>query len=164
MKKSRVDMRFDEPAVDGIRGAANQKERVAVIAESAAWSECVKNDCTRKRGDDEFPQGKVDHKLRGFYFDDVLRSPAFLEDVFLLVNLHPRRKDGRPAQITDDFGLSFRVPPPATGRRLRFSIFVSAACNGSSGNATVRSVLPASATVMFSRLAFSAKRGQCRRA
>jgi hypothetical protein len=32
MKKSRVDMRFDEPAVDGIRGAANQKERVAVIA------------------------------------------------------------------------------------------------------------------------------------
>lgn len=34
MKKSRVDMRFDEPAVDGIRGAANQKERVAVIAET----------------------------------------------------------------------------------------------------------------------------------
>lgn len=32
MKKSRVNMRFDEPAVDGIRGAANQKERVAVIA------------------------------------------------------------------------------------------------------------------------------------
>lgn len=34
MKKSRVDMRFDEPAVDGIRGAANQKERVSVIAET----------------------------------------------------------------------------------------------------------------------------------
>ena len=33
MKKSRVEVRFDEPAVDGIRGAANQKERVTVIAE-----------------------------------------------------------------------------------------------------------------------------------
>ena len=32
MKKSHVEMRFDDPAVDGIRGAANQKERVAVIA------------------------------------------------------------------------------------------------------------------------------------
>ena|SRR5665213_189986 len=35
MKKSRVDVWFDEPTVDGISGAANQKERVTVIAE--AW-------------------------------------------------------------------------------------------------------------------------------
>ena len=34
VKKSRVDMRFDEPAVNSIRGAANQKERVAIIAEA----------------------------------------------------------------------------------------------------------------------------------
>ena len=34
MKKSRVDMRFDEPSVDCIRGAANQKERVAAIPET----------------------------------------------------------------------------------------------------------------------------------
>lgn len=35
VKKSCVDVWFDEPTIDGIRGAANQKERVTVIAE--AW-------------------------------------------------------------------------------------------------------------------------------
>jgi hypothetical protein len=30
-----VDVWFDEPTVDGISGAANQKERVTVVAE--AW-------------------------------------------------------------------------------------------------------------------------------
>ena len=33
------------------------------------------------------------------------QRPAFLADVFLLVNLHPCRKNCRPPQVTDYFGL-----------------------------------------------------------
>ena len=86
-----------------------------MIAESAAWSECVKNDRAGKRGDDEFQQGNFDHKLRGFYFDDVLRSPAFLADVFFFMNFHPRGKNGRPAQ--DNQRLFVRLFRSTTGNR-----------------------------------------------
>jgi hypothetical protein len=34
MKESDVDMRFNEPPVDGIRGAAHQEERVTKVKET----------------------------------------------------------------------------------------------------------------------------------
>ena len=61
-----VHIVLDDPAIEGIGGAARQAERVEVITEARHGSQGVENDHPGQRGDGQFQQGNFKHSC--FYF------------------------------------------------------------------------------------------------